>query len=843
MLLEHSGDPVGVAAAFGLTYTPPDVKKAVQEAREHAQTVANTFRELGNILQKLETVIRKRWAKKSLKARIQLMEEAWPDIGKTHRPDLTYLRTHKPLRTIEQFLLPHINLEDLAKEDAFLHLLHSRGRHEPSMFVSFDLESVRFAQRNMVVRFEFDCHVADLSSDIASGRYGAVKDWDEPEDVDAVITGAISTTDCRWVLKIQDRTLRFLRDCCRRILHDKIADLDQGNIPDEPNEPAPLPTHDDKTESASQMALQRPYLVPKVHIDIQHTLNQAGAAFEEALEHVWLLREDPSYFATEVTNTRDHSFEVMRDRSRKCDENVDLPDKLFWHITACRMVVDAYRAVHEWMAILVYLQGTIDEHQLCVEMTQAGEDFVFKSHLKVGLTLRVLLDHVMLPATIFKVNKDVITSHGYRHHFVRIPGTLAVEPKALQNLQNLRQDPLGWLILKGAEHTSDRERAILMKELLISMDDILIEVQRILETDSEQKKTVSSFAARTIAQAGLQADLRSQLTSFWPEAFSPHQGQGMVLTSHPSNRQRAVENIKKGLLRTDIGLEEATRDPGFPNLGHLADPAGGRFAYPVHKKRTKETTTALRNAEAHLDAFWAQLDAAVEARDPEGHNELKELFGTRELARTPAWVEPLPSSSQKEQQQPPTANADNNNTAASLDNPLAQLSISTPQLEEGGKRTLLREASEAKQKVKTRGVADPSKAAAEIPQEPPHQDADEDDEPATTKPVFHLSKRDMRVVRVLFHHPSAQHNQLPGDVDWRGFLHTMVAVGFVARKMYGSAWNFSPSGEQLAALSRQSMIFHEPHPVGKLDFTVARRMGRRLTRAYGLDAECFEESK
>ncbi|KAK4238186.1 hypothetical protein C8A03DRAFT_33791 [Achaetomium macrosporum] len=328
MLLEHSGDPEGVAAAFKIPYARPDMS-AVQDAREYAQTIANTFSELGNILWKSELVIRKRWAKKNSKARAQLMEEAWPRIAKTDRPDLMWLRTKRTDPNIDDFLLPHINLEDLAKEDTFLHLLNSRGRNEPSMFVQSDLESVRFAQRNMLVPFEFDCHVADLSSDVASGRYGAVKDLDEPEDVDAVITGrAISTTNCRLLLKIQSRILTFLRDCCKLILHDKIKDLDGGNIPDGP-EPGPLPVHDEKTGSAFRVALQRPYLVPRVHVDIRHTLNQAKAALEEAKEHLWLLREDPSYFAMEIMDTREHSYEFVNDVNRKCHPDVDLPDKGF----------------------------------------------------------------------------------------------------------------------------------------------------------------------------------------------------------------------------------------------------------------------------------------------------------------------------------------------------------------------------------------------------------------------------------------------------------------------------------------------------------------------------------
>jgi hypothetical protein len=41
--------------------------------------------------------------------------------------------------------------------------------------------------------------------------------------------------------------------------------------------------------------------------------------------------------------------------------------------------------------------------------------------------------------------------------------------------------------------------------------------------------------------------------------------------------------------------------------------------------------------------------------------------------------------------------------------------------------------------------------------------------------------------------------------------------------------DFQPSGLDV----ERSIQFHEPHPAGKIPFRVARRIGRRLERAYG----------
>jgi hypothetical protein len=58
----------------------------------------------------------------------------------------------------------------------------------------------------------------------------------------------------------------------------------------------------------------------------------------------------------------------------------------------------------------------------------------------------------------------------------------------------------------------------------------------------------------------------------------------------------------------------------------------------------------------------------------------------------------------------------------------------------------------------------------------------------------------------------------------------MTSTGFHAEKLYGSVWHFQPSRLDV----ERSIQFHEPHGfAAKIPFTHARRIGRRLARAYG----------
>lgn len=121
--------------------------------------------------------------------------------------------------------------------------------------------------------------------------------------------------------------------------------------------------------------------------------------------------------------------------------------------------------------------------------------------------------------------------------------------------------------------------------------------------------------------------------------------------------------------------------------------------------------------------------------------------------------------------------------------------------------------------MKTRGTPHPQSRDA--------ADATSQANPHDPQPVFPVDARALKVFRTLFFNPEV--TSTPGTVAWGDFLHSMASAGFGAEKLYGSAWQFRPARLDV----ERGIQFHEPHPSGKLLFTVARRYGRRLSRAYG----------
>ena len=99
--------------------------------------------------------------------------------------------------------------------------------------------------------------------------------------------------------------------------------------------------------------------------------------------------------------------------------------------------------------------------------------------------------------------------------------------------------------------------------------------------------------------------------------------------------------------------------------------------------------------------------------------------------------------------------------------------------------------------------------------------------------TFKLKSRAFKVFKCLFYNPAQA--DLPGEVSWADFLFAMGATGFAPEKLFGSVWQFTPTGLDV----ERSIQFHEPHPVAKIPFRNARRIGRRLNRAFGWHGGMF----
>ncbi|MCJ1419547.1 hypothetical protein MMC32_005902 [Xylographa parallela] len=213
----------------------------------------------------------------------------------------------------------------------------------------------------------------------------------------------------------------------------------------------------------------------------------------------------------------------------------------------------------------------------------------------------------------------------------------------------------------------------------------------------------------------------------------------------------------------------------------------------------------MRKAEQNLDAFWRAIDDEAARKDSalQGLATLYKVAEGCELQRTPEWVEPVEEVRKTvETEVPYEAFA-----RASLDPEKSNLIV-----------------TDEKIKIKTRGLA----------RQPPHVVEEAIVDQPDHQPSFIMGKLVLKVFSALFYTPTAL-SENPGEIPWLDFVHALHSVGFAACKLYGSVWQFTPTKLDV----ERSIQFHEPHPHGKILFAVARRHGRRLTRAYGWDGAMF----
>lgn len=306
-----------------------------------------------------------------------------------------------------------------------------------------------------------------------------------------------------------------------------------------------------------------------------------------------------------------------------------------------------------------------------------------------------------------------------------------------------------------------------------------------------------------ISDLGLLAQLQDELESYQPWAA----GLNYQLAQVHDKLKKEVLNRFSISQVIDNNMEFVST--GLAPLGAPVYNGERRFYYPSDKRRTRETTEAMRLAEEKLDQFWTTIDGKYKSKVGKSIDELAEGFLSekRDLQRTPEWVEPNPK--------PKKAGP---KSVQAVDDSFSTLGLSSTGSISQEKSTM------PKPKIKTKGVAGTSEATATQPGQPSQADI---------QPILPVDRRAHKVFKTLFFTPNL--TDLPGEIPLVDFLHALASTGFQPQKLYASVWQFTPTNLDV----ERSINFHEPHPHNKIPFQIARRMGRRLNRAYGWHSAMF----
>ena len=762
-----------------------------QMATKRSKAVFADRDALFGLLERYEETLRKRWVKKTGEQRRKVLLKAYPDIPATHRPEFAALRREGASQTragtgfYDSFLLPSINLEDLVKPKPLLMFLNARGRQDPDIFANADFNSIHLAITSQAILPSYLWgYTMTLVGQKSASTYGRLVSWQGDDDAAFNLSNGAGVQPGQGllVLEIQERKLGFLRSCAEGILQD--LPLHDTSIPVQPS-PASFITNgleNSEWPSLSKEIKEAPYSIPDQY-DVERLHSFVSAKVDEAVDHIWLLREDPSYFQDTVRDWSEHRPERILSVNGKT--HPVLRSDAFWERVLRTVVGDAYLSLVTWDKLSkladqlnILRMQNLDRTQNATPISEEYEEAL--CHFSYFL-------NQMIKRPIQYYKGGMPASPPLRCHFSRQPQDSTTTGGFLESKSSsyTRGDFFLWAL----------ERLVLDDQVFVyGLENVLDVIERMVRSDGRNRERVSSWIARLLSDLSLLAELRRQMGLLNP---------GPAMEEPVSIEEQKEEYSSR--------MKLFSRILGIFNKGMTLTGSGtplSKFNYPSEKNLNATTTKQLQQAERNLETFWEEVDKQFFKHGGEDlHSLLTGILPQRELRRTPDWEE-------------------TDRKAETEDNATQNLSsrVALMELEARSEKTISSEAPvQRPQKVKTRGTASESVAIHDPAAGPL----------VSQPPKFRVSKRGLKVFSTLFHTPSVEDQ--PGEVPWSEFLSAMASVGFSIKALDGSAWVFEPQSD----LFRRSIIFHEPHPGSKIPFQTARRYGRRLERAYGWTRDSF----
>jgi hypothetical protein len=608
------------------------IEEVRTQAKELAKNIFQSWKFLFICVVAHEKTIRKRWLKKTKAQRRTILLKVWPDMSSTHRPDFEALLFTKPQNTpelavrLDALTWPYINLEDLSRPKALLIFLNARGRHLPDHFAHSDLElspMFKLGKESVDLRKEKTYTMTFIGRQ-QPGNYGELISWkNESEATKAISQGLTVNPDHGLqILHIQSEVLDFLSRCCVEILQDVLT---PDHIPIPQPEPPLLSENTDSHRTLDIIAREAPYKIP-AKLDYVRLCALVIAQKKQAEDHVWALREDPSYFSDWAQDYRQHRVELIPDLYGK--PHPSSTDQTLYSRVLKLMLDDAHVCVFLWDEIARRITELHAMSQKYAIVIRVGNELP-KDYFDLMVETRFLLEAVSLDL-IDLVKTGFPPSPPLREFFVRNDDRfyqksdlgVAGSNKALNRLLNL---------LVCFYNKAKRDS--------MTLHVLMDELERFMQHDPEGKSYISSWVIFHVSQLSVISECLHQFHLYQPWA---------------KHVESAIEMRKMTLLD---GYSKMLR-PFTPiiilkfyhtTLAKLGNPHDGKFNYLIHKRRSKTNVNIMRAAEDALDAFWKAADAHWKARTrTTPYMLIKDILGDRTLQRTPPWVEPTRSGNSQQ---------------------------------------------------------------------------------------------------------------------------------------------------------------------------------------------------
>ncbi|KAI4624857.1 uncharacterized protein J4E87_005338 [Alternaria ethzedia] len=792
------------------------IAQSQSHASALAENICSDYKLLNNTMVRHEPLIRKRWSKKSVAQRSEILRAACPTIAMEHQPDFAWRHQNmlfeegagpKPKEHVDVMLWPFINLEDLTKPKSLLIYLNSRARNLPWTFATGE---VAFSQYGVLCssckprEMLATVHFMPNNDPTVYGQVRRVHGCCGQVDGEMIHCDLIQGLQ---MLKMQQRIMRFLVSCCRYILHDMTEEeMLSGPVLEEPPvSEILLPVDGSHVNLADTIAIA-PY-IKRGDLELARLRGYVNAMYSEAKDHVLSLREDPSYLADTIIDNSEHSRELIPDACGRIDQSVDTPEFLMG-VTG-HIISQSYQRLIMWSEVSARLD------QLCLH---AQNGTATQNQLQSVLDLEALLERAR-SCLLGDVTSTSMASPTMRNYYERIVSGSGDGPYtqiAIAGGDTLPTEGEAWML------------SVFHRLLAFSQND--------------SRKNINGFAEMSGGEK-LNVDIDLHATLDRLDTLSrKHQSARAMLTAPLSSLISQLSIVEECLHQIELwkksseiwmllctsGMKATESNKGAFSINwayyiyaynvpvYLVNPARGKLRYPIDKPRNAQSVKTMRDSESNLDKFWSCIDSFYERRTGVAQDEVVRrcLLEGGEMRRTAPWTGPsVPTECFKSIEYKAISNYDHDvalQITGTFDKPVT------------------RGSAKRKKRYHAPVGITPMTQVHEIGHPSPEKKPER---------IYCVDKRAHKVFKTLFHVPLSDLGETPKAIKWDDFKRAMIRAGFSAEKLQGSAWQFTPSVSTDVARGIQ---FHEPHPDSSIPYIMARRFGRRLQRVYGWHGGVFK---
>ena len=571
------------------------------------------------------------------------------------------------------------------------------------------------------------------------------------------------------ILLIQQRILAFLAAVARAILHDK-TDLE---LLQSPAQALPVISQTVKGTQIQQTSFtdvlnMAPYQGWN-SLNLSRLRGYVESTLTKHKSHIWALREDPGYFADTIREFLNHlPMTVPSDCGCHRTQPERHPEIMMKQIAS--MLNESYAMVYGWN----YLKERLD-----------------------------IFDQLL--------NEDATKQQQAHSHRAtpecRLLFTKACGTETYHRVDDITPEQKQYLDVMKVFRTKSEEETLDLHSLS-NLSFGLEMVDHVLQKNKAAQKMATGRILDLLTDLSIIVECARQ-GSLWER--SPDVETGKVSCCSCDIAVKDHESV--GFFEWKDALSQDFSPPV-----ELILPLKEKLCYPEHKKRTRNTTTIMFEAERSLDLFWAAIDSHFESKTGLAqHRVIKDcLLDSHKMQRTIPWDDDAVRSVK------PVHNIEKGYQPV-----CSHLHDEALQITGIFDRTSV--IDKVKQKTKGTDASDPNisnEASAQLA-----NSATFDEEPS-----FQVKKQTYKVFRALLHVPSVDAEEVARQVKWTDFIKAMIDIGFAVEKLQGSAWQFVPSTN---AGNERKIQFHEPHPANDITPVIASRMGRRLSRVYGWSGDIF----